>query len=201
MSQFPATLRRLRNAAGYTQEELARLIGMQKSTVSMYEQGNREPDYETLEAIADVLNVPIGSLISSADKSSVTNIPVLGRVAAGIPIAAIQEVVDYEEITLDMARHGEHFGLMIRGDSMEPRIVDGDVVIVRKQHYVDSGDIAIVLVNGEDATCKRVVHHDNGISLNAFNPAAYAPHFYTKQEIETLPVEIIGKVVELRGKF
>lgn len=127
-------------------------------------------------------------------------IPVLGYVRAGIPIDAVEEVLDYEEISEEMARQGEYFALQIKGDSMEPRIQEGDVVIVRQQSDIDSGDIAVVLVNGNDATVKKFVKHENGVSLVAFN-AKYEPMFYTPKEIQELPVSILGKVVELRGKL
>ena len=99
-----------------------------------------------------------------------------------------------------MAADGEHFGLKITGHSMEPRICDGDVVIVRRQDTCDNGNIAIVLINGDEATCKRVKVSDHGISLISTNPE-YEPLFYTKHEVEALPVRILGVVVELRGKF
>ena len=83
---------------------------------------------------------------------------------------------------------------------MEPRIKEGDVVIVKQQDDVESGQVAIVLINGDDATCKKFVKHDNGISLVSYNPA-YSPMFFTPEEIKTKPIRIIGRVVELRGKF
>ena len=127
-------------------------------------------------------------------------IPVLGRVAAGVPIMAVEEVLGYEEIEEKLASTGDFFGLQIKGNSMEPRISDGDVVIVRKQNDIESGDIAIVLVNGDDATCKRVLKHGDGISLISLNPA-YPPRVYTAEEIRSLPIQIIGRVMELRAKF
>lgn len=127
-------------------------------------------------------------------------IPVLGRVAAGVPITATEEVLDYEEITLEMANRGKYFALRVQGDSMEPKISNGDVVIVRQQPDVDSGQIAVVMVNGEDATVKRVVKQPNGIMLVANNPS-YQPMFYSNEDIEKLPVRICGRVVELRAKF
>ena len=127
-------------------------------------------------------------------------IPVLGDVAAGLPIEAVENLVDYEEIDQAMAASGEHFGLRLKGDSMEPRMKDGDVVIVRKQEDVESGDTAVVLVNGNSATVKRIKKGPSGISLIPNNPA-YDPMFYTCDEIAQLPVRILGKVVELRGKF
>lgn len=136
----------------------------------------------------------------AATPSPAVRIPVLGKVAAGIPIAAIEDIIDYEEIPAEMAKTGEFFGLKIEGQSMEPRVMDGDVVIVRKQEEIESGEIAIVMVDGNDATCKKFVKHESGVSLVSFN-SAFPPQFYTREECEKLPVRIIGKVVELRGKF
>ena len=99
-----------------------------------------------------------------------------------------------------MASTGTHFGLKIQGDSMEPRICEGDVVIVRQQNDAESGDIIIATVNGADATCKRLRKYRDGIELISNNPA-YKPMFYSNEEIEQKPIHIIGKVVELRGKF
>ena len=99
-----------------------------------------------------------------------------------------------------MARTGEFFGLKIKGHSMEPRICDGDVVIVRQQSDVEDGDIAIVLVNGDEGTCKRIKRYQDSLALLPLNPT-YEPMVYTKKQVADLPVKIIGKVVELRGKF
>ena len=126
--------------------------------------------------------------------------PVLGRVQAGIPVEAIEEVLDWEELDGAYAGKDEYFGLRIRGDSMEPRICEGDVVIVRCQDYAESGDIVIALIGGSDATIKKIKYSPEGILLIPFNPG-YEPMFYSKREVAELPVTIIGRVVELRGKF
>ena len=127
-------------------------------------------------------------------------IPVLGRVQAGIPIEAIEEIIDYEEITEEMARKGEHFALKVQGNSMDPQISEGDVVIVRKCSDCESGTIAVVLVNGKDATVKRIKKRPEGIMLIPANPA-YEAMFYTNEEIASLPLAIIGKVVEQRRSW
>ena len=127
-------------------------------------------------------------------------IPVLGDVRAGLPMEAVENILDYEEISSDMAAHGDYFALRIRGDSMEPRIHEGDVVIVRRQPDVDSGDLAIVLVNGDSATIKRVRKLSDGIMLIPFNPS-YEPIYYDVSTCASLPVQILGRVVELRAKF
>ena len=113
---------------------------------------------------------------------------------------AVEYIIDYEEISEDMARQGEFFALQIKGDSMEPKISDGDVVIVRKQPDIESGETAIVLVNGDEATIKKVQKFTGGINLIPSNPA-YDVMTFTNEQIEKLPVRILGKVVELRAKF
>ena len=165
----------------------------------MYEIGNRMPDYDMMKRIAELFNVSMDYLYGR-ETTSPTRIPVYGSVAAGIPLDAIQDIEDYEEITEEMARTGEYAALKIKGNSMLPRFTPGDVVIVKLQDDVDNGDIAIVLVNGDEATCKKIKKTPEGVMLISTNPD-YEPMFYTNQEIDELPVRIWGKVVELRAKF
>lgn len=197
-------LAELRKSRNLSQEELARELNSSQNTLSNWETGKREPDFETISTLANYFHVTTDYLIGNSDVKTFSKkgikIPVLGYVRAGIPIEAVQEILDYEEISEEMASQGEYFGLSVKGDSMEPRIQEGDVVIVRKQPDVESGEIAVVLVNGYDATVKKFVKHENGVSLVAFNQK-YEPMFYTFQEVESKPVAVIGKVVELRGKF
>ena len=127
-------------------------------------------------------------------------IPVLGKVAAGLPISAVEDVLDWEEIPERLANTGEFFGLKIQGDSMEPRIYDGDVVIVKRQSDAESGSIVIAQVNGDEAFCKKLIKEESGIILQSLNQS-YTPFFFTNKEIEEKPVVILGRVVELRGKF
>lgn len=196
---FSDRLKELRNARGITQQQLADWTGLGRTRIGNYERGVREPDFETQEILADFFNVRLDYLMDRKS-TPVTRIPVLGQVIAGIPIEAIEEILDYEEISTDMATQGEYFGLQIKGNSMEPKFSNGDVIIVRKQDDVDSGDIAIVLVNGNEATVKKIKKFDGGINLIPTNPD-YDVLTYTNEEIENLPVRIIGKVVELRAKF
>lgn len=203
MTEFKDMLKLYRNQRGLSQSELAKKLGLSPSTISMYEVGKRQPDFETEEKIADYFNVSLNSLRGKSEelRSSHTTINVLGRVAAGNPINATEDVIDTEEITEDLAKTGEFFGLKIKGDSMEPRIYDGDVVIVRQQNDAESGDIVIAMVNGnDDAVCKRLVKYASSLALVSLN-SKYEPIMVTNDEIETKPVKIIGKVVELRGKL
>ncbi len=112
----------------------------------------------------------------------------------------MENIIDYEEIDEALASTGEFFALQVRGDSMEPKFSQGDVVIVRKQDNADSGDIVVALVNGDEATIKRLKKRPEGILLIANNPT-YEPMFFSNREIRELPVRVIGKVVELRAKF
>nr|DAE71037.1 MAG TPA: Repressor protein CI [Caudoviricetes sp.] len=196
---FKDVLKRERKKKGLTQNELSRLTGLTKSAISMYETGQREPNFETCELLADFFNIDMDVLL---DRKTTVNaaikIPILGHVIAGVPIEAITDILGYEEITQNMADTGDFFALKIQGHSMEPRLEEGDIVIVRKQSYADSGDIAIILVNGNEATCKQIKKSDTGITLIGFNPVVYPPHFYSKEEIASLPVSIIGIVVESR---
>lgn len=203
-------IKELRTRIGIQQKDMASALGIGQSTLSQYETGARQPDYATLQKIANYFDVSIDYLLGrtsgsypEAPSPSVPGskwIPVLGRVAAGTPIEAIEDILDYEEITPEMAASGDFFALQINGDSMEPKISDKDVVIVRKQDDCESGDIAVVLVNGEDATVKRIKKRPEGIILAPTNPQ-YEPMFYSNADIEKLPVTIVGKVVELRAKF
>lgn len=196
---FKDELKMLREQRGLSQAKLAELLNLSASTIGMYETGEREPrNIETLELIADFFNVNLDRLTKGS--LSPTKIPVLGSVVAGIPLEAITDIVDYEEISPSMASTGEFFALRVKGDSMLPRFTDGDIVIIRKQEDVDSGDIAIMLVNGNEATIKKVQKFENGINLIPSNPA-YEVITFTKKEIINLPVVCLGKVVELRAKF
>jgi repressor LexA len=154
---------------------------------------------ELFSQLDDDLKVNICSEKVKMAKKAI-RIPVLGNVAAGVPIEAIENVIDYEEISEEMAHTGDFFALKIKGNSMEPRICDGDVVIVRKQDYAESGDLVIVLVNGDSATCKKLAKYPSGIRLIPFNQA-YEPLFYSNEEIVNKPVRIIGRVVENRQKY
>ena len=180
------------------QADLVALTGIGKSSISTYISGEYEPKQRNIYKIAKALNVNEAWLMGvdcDMARTSIANnlpaahgvkIPVLGRVAAGIPLTASEYIVDTEEIPAAMAADGEYFGLMIKGDSMEPKISNGDVVIA--------------LVNGDDAVCKRLKKYSDGISLISNNPA-YEPMYFTNSEISEKPVQIIGKVKELRAKF
>ena len=195
-------LRFLRKRKGVTGDEVADFIGVTRPQYTAYESGRQNPTRH-ISKLADYFQVSTDYLCGKTDSPSTHNqrgrkIPVLGTVPAGIPLEAITDIIDYEEIPQNMV--GEYFALKIKGNSMSPRICDGDVVIVKKESSVDSGDIAIVIINGNEATCKEVKIQDNGIALIGWNVAEWSPLFFTREEAESLPVRIIGRVVEVRIK-
>ena len=190
-------------------------IKFSKSHLSQYVNGKSNPDNEKIFLLSKVFGVTEAWLlgydvpryerleenkINQSSKTQGLKIPVLGTVAAGIPISAVEDILDYEEVPQSWESQGEFFALKIKGDSMEPRMESGDVVIVKQQSDANSGDTVIVLVNGDDATCKRLQKTDNGIMLVSTNPK-YPPMFYSTEDIQTKPVVILGKVVELRQKY
>lgn len=202
--EFKDRLRELRIKNNMTLEEVAEHVGLQKAAIYKYEHGIVvNPKRGLIEKLASLFDVKPSYLLGMEETPIVkaVKIPVLGTVVAGIPLEAVENIIGWEEISPAMAATGEHFALRIKGTSMEPRICEGDIVVVRKQEDVESGDVAIVLVNGAEATVKKVKKTEEGITLIANNIAVYSPHFYSNKEIEELPVRIIGKVVELRGKL
>ena len=205
-------IKNLREKLGMSQVDFADKINVSKQTLYKYENNiiTNIPS-DKIEAVAAIGNVSPAHLMGwdtnvgpihngMKQKRPGVTINVLGRVAAGTPIEAKEDIIDTEEITEEMAATGEFFGLQINGDSMEPKMSKGDVVIVRQQDDAESGDTVIVTVNGTDATCKRLRKYRDGIELISTNPS-YEPMFFSNEEIENKPVKIIGRVVELRCKF
>mgnify|MGYP000232297156 CR=1 FL=1 len=212
MPDTGSIIKKLRLDNNMTLEQLGDKVGVGKSTVRKWENGmiaNMRRD--NIAKIAEVFNVSPAYLIGvdnnmspisgrNNEKKKGVTINVLGRVAAGIPIEAIENIIDTEEIPAELAATGTFFGLKIKGDSMIPNICNGDIVIVRQQDDAESGDIVIATVNGTDATCKRLRKYKDGIELISNNPS-YDPIEFSNKDIIEKPVRIIGKVVELRRKF
>ena len=200
MLELYRNIKEFRKNANMSQDELAKKTGYSdRSSIAKIESGQVDLPQSKIMLFANALGVTASELMGNTGIIvEPRKIPVLGRVAAGIPLEMIEEVIDEEEIPGNMV--GEYFGLRIKGDSMEPKISEGDTVIVRKQDDVDDGDIAIVTINGEDATCKRVFKYAETLVLMSNNPK-YPPQKIPKELVESLPVRILGKVVELRAKF
>ena len=193
-------IQRILDKHDMTQSDLAKILDVSESTVGKWILMKSIPRMGVIQKLSDYFNVPKSYFLeeSPTRHAKGTRIPVLGRVAAGIPIEAITDIDDWEEIPESMAKSGEYFALRIKGESMSPKLQPGDIVIVKKQNDVDTGDTAIVLLNGNDATVKQIKKTETGIMLVGLNVEVYQPHFYSNKEIEELPVKIIGKVVESR---
>lgn len=208
MAKFNERLRELRNSRGLSQQLFADKIGLSKSSINMYERGEREPGIDTLEAIADFFNVDLDYLTGKSDiitrnTLSVPNIfpisrqriPLLGSIACGEPIYAAEDRESYIECGTNIKAD---FCLRAEGDSMTgARIQDGDIVFIRSQPIVDNGEIAAVLID-DSATLKRVYYDRKAqkLVLNAENPK-YAPLVYIGEELEQ--VRILGKAIAFQS--
>lgn len=197
-------LKSARKAAGMTQAEVAKIVGITQNGYSYWENGKAKIDNESLAKLSRIFGVSIDYLIGVDDSldGKAIRIPVLGSVPAGIPIEAIEDIVDWEDLPKSMASGGrEYFALQVKGDSMWPDYLPGDTVIVRKQPTCQSGEDCVVYVNGYEATLKQVrLNDDHSLTIVPRNQS-YPPRTYSPEEIESLPVSIAGVVVELRRKI
>ena len=202
-----ARLKQAREFNNITLEEAGKKVDVHKSTVLRWENGETEkiklPIIETLAKYYNVnpvwlmgYDVPMESIpIKKIDK---IKIPVLGKVKAGYDYLAQENITGYESID-NVSDPENYYALQVTGNSMEPLFSDGDIAIVHRQDDFDSGNTCIVLVNGDEATVKKVIKTDDGIDLIAMNPYYPVRHF-SKNEMNEIPVKIIGKVVEARKR-
>lgn len=186
--------------------ELSEKTGIDKSKISSYMSGRYKAKQDGVYLLAQALDVsevwlmgydvPMESIpINNIEK---IQIPVLGTVRAGYNYLAQENVVGYESID-NVSDKENYYALQVTGDSMEPLFSNGDIAIVHKQDDFESGNTCIILINGDEATVKKVVRMDDGIDLIAMNPYYPVRHF-TKEDMKTIPVKIIGKVVEARKR-
>ena len=205
MATFADRLKSLRNERAWSQQRLADELGISKSSVNMYERGEREPGFETMETIADLFNVDMDYLYGRTDirianpigipegfepLPEMVQVPLIGRIACGDPITAEQNIDDIVSIP---ALWHANFTLRCEGDSMVPRIQDGDLVAIRIQPTVENGEVAAVRIDNE-ATLKRVYLYPDRMVLQPENQA-YAPIVLVGEEMNTVSIE--GKAVGL----
>ena len=197
-------IKSLRQKKGFSQQELAKLLFVNQTAVSQWERGVTNPSTDTAIALASLFDVSVDYLLGrnvDVPRRIKRTVPVLGAIPAGVPMEAIEDILDYEDLSPEEANDShEYFGLRIRGRSMMPEYLDGDTIIVRRQDTAETGDDAVVMVNGDDATFKRIQRSLSGVTLVPLNTAEFTPAFYTNAEIESLPVRILGVCVELRRK-
>lgn len=221
MKYFAQTLKEIRKSRKYTQKEMAEKLKMSRQGYAAYETGIAEPSIPTILKLAKILDVNINELISPFDEGGqdilrmikekdgddkpaansrrLKRIPLLGRIAAGTENEIFDDVYDW--IPFEPTDGGKYFALRVRGESMTPTLMDGDIIIVRSQSEVRSGDIAVVTINGNEATCKEVQVSGDGLALIGHNTSVYTPHFYSAEDVEHMPVVIRGKVVSMRRDF
>lgn len=211
MATFSERLKSLRQEKGWSQQRLADELKLSKSSVNMYERGEREPGFETMETIADLFNVDMNYLYGHTDikiadpivrskqptippgfepMPAMDVVPLVGRIACGTPIMAEENI---EQMVCVPSRWHSTFTLTCKGDSMEPRIHDGDLVAIRSQPEVENGEIAAVRI-GEEATLKHVYLHENFIELRPENPA-FGSIILSRDDMNDVVIE--GKAVGL----
>ena len=199
-------IRTFRLAKGLSQEQLGELVGVQKAAINKYEKGRVvNIPRTTLKKLADALHVAPVDLLDDTEFSPDSNaksnrIKVYGSVPAGIPIEAVEDIVDWEDVPQEWIDRGDRYiGLKVKGNSMYPKYIEDDTVIVKLQPDCECGQDAVVYVNGYEATLKKVVKQQDGIMLQPLNPE-YTPKFYPYGPDE-LEINILGIVVEIRRKI
>ncbi len=222
MREFKDILRELRTEMHLTQQELGEKIDIPTSTIGNYESGSRTQNQSQTMRIAKFFNVSVDYLVGNAkyknwaeydaelgeeklkslkaeidflNSIDFVPIPVLGSIAAGVPIEAQEDRIGTEVVPRKW--NGEFFGLVVRGTSMEPTIKDGDTVIVRVQNDIEDDEVGAILI-ADDVTLKRIRKSPLGITLIGDN---FPPKFYSNDEIITLPIKILGKIIEFRRKM
>lgn len=206
MPSFADMVGFLRRREGYSQKELADKLGISRSAVGMYERGEREPDFETLEAFADVFNVNMDTMLGKSTTPSNAIeynehyfAPIVGSIPAGYPAVAFEDIEGYEPIPYPDPEN--YFFLRVSGNSMiNAGIQPGSLVLIRRQDYAEPGQIVACRVNGDEATLKRYKPQPNGVLLMPEN-SDYEPQIVSAQDFESGYAGIIGVALEVRRKL
>lgn len=202
---FTQRLKELRKSRHVSQVTLAGVLGVTQQAVGKWEMGRSTPDPATVARIAEFFGTSTDYLLGRSDLNQPSPsshageyvpIPIIGTVKAGYDALAFQE--DYGTAMADVRNPADYFYLMVRGDSMEPRISDGDLALVRRQPDVESGQLAVVIIGGEEGTLKKIIKKDGAVILQPFNPA-YPTQVFMGQDLENL--QIVGKVVETKRRW
>lgn len=196
-------IKEMRMARKFKQTELAELLNVSQAALSGYETGKYEPDQDTLKKMAKLLNTTIDYLLGVEKNVEVqetehksARINVYAKIPAGIPIEAVDDIVDFEDIPYEMVKGGkDYIGFKVQGNSMYPKYIEGDTVIVLRQLDCESGQDCVAYVNGYDATLKKVIKQDNGIWLQPLNPT-YEAAFYPFDGSDH--ITILGVVKQIR---
>lgn len=203
MSSFNDMLSYLRKRNGMSQKELAEKIGISRSAVGMYEAGEREPDFETLEALADTFNVNMDTLLGKSSPPSNAipytayhKAPIIGSIPAGYPVLALEDIEGYADIPYSDEEN--YFFLRVNGESMKNAgIHTGDLVLIRRQKCAEDGQVVAARVNGDEATLKRYKKQGDNVLLLPENPE-FEPRIVPAKDFETGDAQIIGVALEVR---
>lgn len=182
-------LRELRKIEGWTQEDVAKKLGISKQTYSHYENEKRKPSLDTIRELANVYQVNIDNIFSEQENGNFSLLPIVGTISCGNGVYAFEDIEGYEEIPNSWIKGADHFLLRAKGDSMiNARIEDGDLLLIRKQETFENGEIMAVIVDDE-AVLKRIYKSDGVIVLQSENPK-YPPKFITNKS----DIRIVGKL-------
>lgn len=205
-------LQKLLDERGITATDVARETGISRSSMTDWKKGRSTPKYEKRKKIADMFGVTVDYLdgvspfpygeeknFEVCSESSTVTIPILGRVPAGIPIEAVTDRIGEIEIASPRG-DDKYWALKVKGDSMYPKILDGDIVIFREQRNCENGDICVVRVNGTDATLKKVVKNGDSIILQPLNPD-FEPLVFSDSVVDQPSLEVIGVAKEIRREL
>lgn len=201
-------LKILREEKNLNQIELGKIIGVSGQALGMYENEKRDMSTDTVIKLANYFDVSTDYLLGKSDTRTktdklgnpVVSIPLLGTVKAGYNYLAEENWIGNVDIDKKLADSGEFFALNVKGDSMSPVLIEGDIVIVKKQDDFENGDIVVALINGDEATIKKAKKSDSSILLRPFNND-YDPLIFTYEEMKSIPVKIIGIVKQLKREF
>jgi repressor LexA len=187
-----------------TRSDVCRDLDIPYSTFTDWCNANIYPRIDKIEMLANYFDIKKSDLVEDKSNKDTTvyKIPILGTVKAGYNWLAEENIVDYITIKENMPNIKEYFALRITGDSMLPLLSEGDLVIVHSQDDVESGQTAVILINGEEATVKKIIKTNEGIELHAMNPY-YPVKKFTFEDMKNIPVEIIGRVrqAKIKGFF
>lgn len=188
-------IKQLRNELKINQDVLADLLGLEVAAISKLETGRVPLKDEYIVKLSEYFNVSCDYLLGKSTKNTKKLLPVLGVVKAGYDYLAEENIIDYIDPHMEISDPENYFGLLVKGDSMEPLISEGDYLILKKMYGdFESNSIGIVRINGEEGTVKKIVKTQEGIELHAFNPY-YPVKKFTYKEMQDLPVEVVATLV------
>ena len=206
--KFAEVLKAERKRRRISQVDLARRCNVSQGTIANWEAGTRTPDLETIAKLAAILGITVDHLLGRAAPSSnisavysdnIRMIPVFESVSAGFGARADDHIIDFCPFMIASEHEAaETIAIRVSGDSMSPKIEDGDIIRVRKQESVDSGSIAVVLLDGEEGLVKKVVYGDTWIELHSVNPY-YPVRRFDGEEV--LRIRVVGLVKGVFREF